>query len=759
MSDDFERMWSDLAPVGRSASSGGYFRQPFLSAERELAAWFAEQAAARGLEVETDGFGNQVAWWDPPGGALGLSGRTGRTGREGALLTGSHLDSVLDGGAYDGPLGVVSALAAVDLMRERGVVPTRSVGVAVFVEEEGSRFGLACLGSRLAIGALSWEAGRELVDRDGVRLGDVIDGGAGAGWLAAVSTYVELHVEQGRDLVDRNAAIGVASGIWPHGRYRFDLTGEANHAGTTRMEDRADPMLTYAMTALAANKQARLTGAEGGRATFGRVEVAPNGTNAVPSRVTAWLDARCESDEALADLVASIERQAVERAGRDGTSVTVTAESVSGAVSFDAALAEAIATDHSGGDWPVIATQAGHDAGILAAAGVPERDALRAQPDRGLAQPGGDRVDGRLPGRRLGAGRHVDATGRVSAAVTRDGVPARAGVGRRRGRRRRAGGDRRRSVQLVRHSRRGGGPKLPLLGRSFSQEREFLRFSGETATRLPGLTLPGLANAHSHAFHRALRGRTQHGVRHVLDVARADVRRGRSASTRTPTTRWPARRTPRWSPPAYTSVGEFHYLHHRPGGTPYDDPNAMGHALVAAARDAGIRIVLLDTCYLSSGFGRPVEAAQLCYSDRSAALWAARTARLWGDDTAGTGRSDPLGPRRARPTSWPRSSRRLPADRCTSTCPSSRPRTTPAWRRTACTPTRLLADHGALGPRTTRRARHPPHRRRRRAARQHPHPRLPHARPPSATSPTASDPPAACTTPAAGSASAATATR
>ena len=387
-------MWADLAPVGRSAASGGYFRQPFLTAERELSVWFAEQAAARGLVLETDAFGNQVAWWDPPGivpdvahvdtpreGAKrqGLS----RISRPNALLTGSHLDSVLDGGAYDGPLGVVSALAAIDLMRERGVIPTRPVGVSVFVEEEGSRFGIACLGSRLAAGATTWEVARELADRDGVRLGDVIPGPPGptgpagsvaSSWVADVATYVELHVEQGRDLVDRNAAVGVASEIWPHGRYRFDVTGEANHAGTTRMEDRADPMLTYAMTALAANKQARLgggAGRPGQRATFGRIEVAPNGTNAVPSRVTAWLDARCASEDELADLVAVIERQAVERAGRDGTAVEVTAESVSGAVRFDADLARTIAADHSGGDWPIIATQAGHDAGILSAAGVP----------------------------------------------------------------------------------------------------------------------------------------------------------------------------------------------------------------------------------------------------------------------------------------------------------------------------------------------------------------------------------------------------
>jgi len=360
----FEEMWADLAPVGRSASSGGYFRQPWTSAETELREWFRAAASDRGLEVEQDGLGNLLAWWRPDG----ASGP--------AVLTGSHLDSVLDGGAYDGPLGVVSALAAVDLMHERGVVPTRPLAVGVFVEEEGSRFGLACLGSRLAAGVLPWEKARELRDRDGVFLADALEGaGLGvadsAAWgdlSARFGCFVELHVEQGRDLVDRGAAVGVASGIWPHGRYRFDFTGEANHAGTTRMEDRSDPMLSYAMTALAAAKQARLAEA---RATFGRVEVAPNGTNAVPSRVTGWLDARAGSESALASLVEGVTRQATERASRDGTSLDVTAESVSGLVSFDVGLAARIAADHATGDWPVIPTAAGHDAGILAAAGVP----------------------------------------------------------------------------------------------------------------------------------------------------------------------------------------------------------------------------------------------------------------------------------------------------------------------------------------------------------------------------------------------------
>ncbi|MCK9821966.1 allantoate amidohydrolase [Nocardioides cavernae] len=398
----FEEMWRDLSPVGRSASSGGYFRQPWTSAEGELRAWFAEECAARGLVVETDGIGNQVAWWgdgDLPG-----------------VLTGSHLDSVLDGGAYDGPLGVVSALAAIDTLRARGVQPGRPIGVGVFVEEEGSRFGRACLGSRLVAGATTWEEARELRDRAGVFLADAVaaaglDPSAGLLSLDRVGTFVELHVEQGRDLVDRDVPVGLASEIWPHGRWRFDFAGQANHAGTTRMEDRHDPMLTYAMTALAANKQARLAEQ---RATFGRIAVEPNGTNAVPSLVTAWLDARASSNAALADMVAAIERQAEDRAGRDGTALVVTPESVSGSVAFDADLATRLA---GLGGWPVIPTQAGHDAGILSDAGIPTAMVFVRNPTGVSHSP-----DERAETADCLAG--VEALADVLAELTRSGNPA-----------------------------------------------------------------------------------------------------------------------------------------------------------------------------------------------------------------------------------------------------------------------------------------------------------------------------------------------
>jgi N-carbamoyl-L-amino-acid hydrolase len=129
------------------------------------------------------------------------------------------------------------------------------------------------------------------------------------------------------------------------------------------MEDRRDPMLTYAVTALAANKQARLADQ---RATFGRVEAVPNGTNAIPSRVTGWLDARASTESALEHLVGLISSQARDRASRDGTALTVTAESVSPAVDFDDGLAGRV-----GRGRPVLPSQAGHDAGILQGAGIP----------------------------------------------------------------------------------------------------------------------------------------------------------------------------------------------------------------------------------------------------------------------------------------------------------------------------------------------------------------------------------------------------
>jgi N-carbamoyl-L-amino-acid hydrolase len=354
----FQALWQSLAPIGRDPASGGYLRSSWSEADVACREWFVEEAHDRSLAVESDRNGNLWAWWGDP--AAGP-----------AVVTGSHLDSVPRGGGYDGPLGIVSALLAVDVMREAKVSPARPIGIVAFTEEEGSRFGVACLGSRLLTGAFPAERARSLVDGQGITLARAMadagvesdDLGSDPARLERIGTFVELHIEQGRALGEH--PVGVASAIWPHGRWRMDFTGEGNHAGTTRMDHRRDPMLTYAYTVLAANKDARLAGAH---ATVGRMAAEPNATNAIAERVTAWLDARAAEQSTLDDLVAGIARKAGERADRDGTAVTVTPESVSSVTEFDPTLRDRLASLLGGA--PVLPTGAGHDAGVLAAAGV-----------------------------------------------------------------------------------------------------------------------------------------------------------------------------------------------------------------------------------------------------------------------------------------------------------------------------------------------------------------------------------------------------
>lgn len=358
----FAAMWSDLDDVGRSVNTRGYRRFTLTPEDSQLREWFEQEARRRGLDVTVDRAGNLWAWWgDPDADGPGVA-------------TGSHLDSVPEGGAFDGPLGVVSAFAAVDLLLVQEFVPARPIGIACFSDEEGARFGVACSGSRLLTGALDPDRARALTDADGTSYADAL---AWAGRtphllcadpeaMARIGTFVELHVEQGRALIDLEAPVGVASEIWPHGRYRFAFSGRADHAGTTLMADRADPMLTYAMTVLAANKQARDQGA---RATFGRVTVAPNGTNAIPSEVTAWLDARAKDPSTLDAVLSDLTRQAKERAERDGTALKISVESWSDLVRFDVSLRDRLAATLGGA--PILPTAAGHDAGILSAAGVP----------------------------------------------------------------------------------------------------------------------------------------------------------------------------------------------------------------------------------------------------------------------------------------------------------------------------------------------------------------------------------------------------
>jgi beta-ureidopropionase / N-carbamoyl-L-amino-acid hydrolase len=359
----FAELWAELAGLGRAELTGGYRRYSWTAADAACRAWFARTANDLGLRTDCDRNGNLWAWWGRPGGGVGP-----------AVVTGSHLDSVPDGGAFDGPLGVVSAFAALRQLRSDGFQPARPIAVAAFTEEEGARFGVACLGSRLITGAIDPAVARELRDHAGISLAEAMRAsgrdpdalGPDDDLLTGIGAYVELHIEQGSALAGLGAPVGVADGIWPHGRWRLDFTGRADHAGTTRLADRRDPMLPYAATVLAARAAAARYGA---LATFGKVAAEPGAANAISSSVRAWLDARAPDEVVLEQLVTDVWAAAQAAASEHGVAVIRRRESVSPHVSFDGGLRERLVDvlAAAGLSAPVLATGAGHDAGVLAA--------------------------------------------------------------------------------------------------------------------------------------------------------------------------------------------------------------------------------------------------------------------------------------------------------------------------------------------------------------------------------------------------------
>ncbi|MFF0526343.1 formimidoylglutamate deiminase [Actinomadura nitritigenes] len=227
------------------------------------------------------------------------------------------------------------------------------------------------------------------------------------------------------------------------------------------------------------------------------------------------------------------------------------------------------------------------------------------------------------------------------------------------------------------------------------------------AQHLPGLTLPGLANAHSHAFHRALRSRVQTNrgtfwtwreqMYRVADRLDPDSYRALARAVYA-----------EMALAGISCVGEFHYLHHRPGGAPYDAPNAMGEALIAAAADAGIRITLLDTCYLTGGIGQPLKGPQLRFGDGTAGNWARRVDTLYEQ-------TDKAGRLHARVGAAIHSVRAVPREQVRAVASWAKEHRAPLHvhlseqpaENTAClgaygvTPARLLAEAGALGPLST----------------------------------------------------------
>jgi hydantoinase/carbamoylase family amidase len=373
-------VFSDLEELARigGAGDGSVTRLAWTPELFEAYDWMSARMREEGLEVEVDAAGNLLGRWE--------------TGSGTAVLVGSHLDSVPEGGRFDGSLGVVGGLHAIRALREAGVSPSRPVWLVAFMDEEGPRFGASLFGSR----AFAGEDLRGLetrADRDGVTLAEAMrargldfDRVADAARIDEVGAYLELHVEQGPVLEHEDAEIGVVTSIVGLRGYRARFGGQANHAGTTPMRLRRDAFAGAARAMLALRDEALRR--DGMTSNVGSVAVRPGGPNVVPGEAELSIDVRSptsEGHEGLDSLVrGTLERIAAEERLRLDVEQTYELDPLP----LDGDLAELVERSavQAGARFLRMPSGAGHDAMVIGRhvpAGmlfVPSRDGVSHSP-------------------------------------------------------------------------------------------------------------------------------------------------------------------------------------------------------------------------------------------------------------------------------------------------------------------------------------------------------------------------------------------
>lgn len=292
---DGGRLWkrlSELAEIGKH-EEGGVARLSFTPEERAAKELVASYMQDAGLAVREDAAGNL------------FGRREGRDPEAPAVLVGSHVDSVMNGGDFDGPLGVLGGIEVLQAMEEEGVGTERPVEVVAFTDEEGARFSLGMIGSRALTGTLSQEDLRN-EDRGGVSVAEAMreaglapdEVGGAARSPGSLAAYLELHIEQGKVLEGEGLPVGVVTGIAGPVWLRLSLSGEAGHAGTTPMGARRDALAAAAEVVRIVEEEASATGSTVG--TVGQIEARPGGINIIPGRVELSVDLR-DIDEAVRD--------------------------------------------------------------------------------------------------------------------------------------------------------------------------------------------------------------------------------------------------------------------------------------------------------------------------------------------------------------------------------------------------------------------------------------------------------------------------
>jgi hydantoinase/carbamoylase family amidase len=277
---------------------------PGTEANRQVREYFVEQLEAAGLDVRVDSVGNIVGRWVPDGADPEAP----------AVAAGSHLDSVPEGGIFDGVLGVYGALEAVRALQETDLDLQRPVEVVCFTEEEGTRFSNGVLGSAVASGQQSIEEALALEDSEGISLDDALTDidakGTGRLDASAWDSWLEIHVEQSSRLENGNIPVGIVTSITGTIRCAVGIRGEANHAGCAAMKDRTDALAAASELVLDIEEATEDVVAEKGDSvvgTVGQLDVSPNAVNVVPGRVELGIDIRDIDYDSMATIVGEVE--------------------------------------------------------------------------------------------------------------------------------------------------------------------------------------------------------------------------------------------------------------------------------------------------------------------------------------------------------------------------------------------------------------------------------------------------------------------
>ncbi|MBU8730140.1 M20 family metallo-hydrolase [Cytobacillus oceanisediminis] len=302
-----ERLASRLDELSRIGllDSGGVTRLGYSAEEKEAKELVIKWMKNAGLTVTADGAGNVFGR---------LEGNT-----EGpSIASGSHVDSVPNGGHFDGPLGVLSALEVVESWKETGYIPEKPYEVVIFSDEEGSRFKSSLTGSRAFMGQLKPEEMDSLRDENGKSFRDVLNeyGSSAEACLKAgenrreIETFVEVHIEQGKVLERENQPVGVVKGIAGPASLEVTFTGEAGHAGNTPMAGRKDPLVAASLFVAAIEKFPKQV-SDTAVATVGKLNVHPNGFNVIAQKVILTVDIRDIFEETRDQLLDQIKTKAV----------------------------------------------------------------------------------------------------------------------------------------------------------------------------------------------------------------------------------------------------------------------------------------------------------------------------------------------------------------------------------------------------------------------------------------------------------------